>query len=105
MTTPEIPASGEQPAPEDLLSQDARPVRESLGTGGSRLAAAQGWLHERADSGLGRLVSVAAMVAGRDAGYRVGVLQSSPLGEPIYRAIGFEERARFTFATRMPATT
>jgi uncharacterized BrkB/YihY/UPF0761 family membrane protein len=58
MTTPEIPASGEQPAPEDLLSQDARPVRESLGTGGSRLAAAQGWLHERADSGLGRLVSL-----------------------------------------------
>jgi len=58
MTTPEIPASGEQPAPDDLLSQDARPVRESLGTGGSRLAAAQGWLHERADSGLGRLVSL-----------------------------------------------
>ena len=56
MTTPEIPASGEQPAPEDLLSQDARPVRESLGTGGSRLAAAQGWLHERTDSGLGRFV-------------------------------------------------
>ena len=28
---------------------------ESPGTGGSRLAAAQGWLHERADSSLGRL--------------------------------------------------
>ena len=58
MTTPEFPASGEQPAPEDLLSQDARPVTESPGTGGSRLAAAQGWLRERADSGLGRLVSL-----------------------------------------------
>src|SRR5512133_3150641 len=46
MTTPEIPASvpsDQQPAP---------------GTGGSRLAAAQGWLHERADSGLGQLVSL-----------------------------------------------
>ena len=58
MTTPEFPASGEQPAPEDLLSQDARPVTESPGTGGSRMAAAQGWLRERADSGLGRLVSL-----------------------------------------------
>jgi uncharacterized BrkB/YihY/UPF0761 family membrane protein len=44
MTTPEIPASvpsDQQPAP---------------GTGGSRLGAAQGWLHKRADSSLGRLV-------------------------------------------------
>ena len=59
MTTPESPASvasDEQPAPDGLLSEDAGPVTESPGTGGSRLAAAQGWLHERADSGLGRLV-------------------------------------------------
>jgi hypothetical protein len=59
MTTPDIPAfvaSDEQPAPEDLLSQDAGPVMESPGTGGSRLAASQGWLHERSGSGLGRLV-------------------------------------------------
>jgi uncharacterized BrkB/YihY/UPF0761 family membrane protein len=44
MTTPQIPASvpsDQQPAP---------------GTGGSRLGAAQGWLHKRADSSLGRLV-------------------------------------------------
>jgi hypothetical protein len=59
MTTPDIPAfvaSDEQPAPEDLLSQDAGPVMESPGTGGSRLAASQGWLHERSGSRLGRLV-------------------------------------------------
>jgi len=43
MTTPEIPAG---------------PVTESPGTGGSRLAAAQRSLHERADSGLGRLVAL-----------------------------------------------
>jgi hypothetical protein len=48
MTTPETPAS--------VVSQDAGPVTESPGTGGSRLEAAQGWLHERTDSGLGRLV-------------------------------------------------
>jgi uncharacterized BrkB/YihY/UPF0761 family membrane protein len=44
MTTPELSASvpsDQQPAP---------------GTGGSRLGAAQGWLHKRADSSLGRLV-------------------------------------------------
>jgi hypothetical protein len=49
MTTPKTPASvvsDGQPAP----------LTESPGTGGSRLAAAQGWLHERTDSGLGRLV-------------------------------------------------
>jgi len=43
MTTPELSASvpsDQQPAP---------------GTGGSRLGAAQGWLHKRADSSLGRL--------------------------------------------------
>ena len=46
MTTPQIPASvpsDQQPAP---------------GTGGSRLGAAQGWLHKRADSSLGRLVGI-----------------------------------------------
>jgi uncharacterized BrkB/YihY/UPF0761 family membrane protein len=59
MTTQETPASvasGEQPAPDDLPSEDAGPVTESPGTGGSRLAAAEGWLRERTDSGLGRLV-------------------------------------------------
>jgi membrane protein len=49
MTTPETPAS---------VASDGQPapVTESPGTGGSRLAAAQGWLHERTDSGHGRLV-------------------------------------------------
>jgi uncharacterized BrkB/YihY/UPF0761 family membrane protein len=39
-----------------LPSEDGGPVKESPGTGGSRLAAAEGWLHERTDSGLGQLV-------------------------------------------------
>ena len=62
MTTPETlasVASDKRLGPEDLLSQDAGPVTESPGTGGSRLAAAQAWLHERTDSGLGRLVLLA----------------------------------------------
>jgi uncharacterized BrkB/YihY/UPF0761 family membrane protein len=48
VTTPETPAS--------VVGQDSQPVTESPGTGGSRLAAGQGWLHERTDSSLGRLV-------------------------------------------------
>ena len=62
-----------------------------------------GTVPEARRTGLGRLVSIAAMAAGRESGSLVGVLQSSPLGEPIYRAIGFEQRCTFTFATRMPA--
>jgi len=62
-----------------------------------------GTLPDARRTGLGRLVSLAALAAGRDAGYRVAVLQSSPMGEPIYRAIGFEVRAMFTFAVRVPA--
>jgi GNAT superfamily N-acetyltransferase len=62
-----------------------------------------GTVPEARRGGLGRLVSIAAMAAGREAGYRTGVLQSTSLGEPVYRAIGFEQRCTFTFATRMPA--
>jgi NAD(P)-binding Rossmann-like domain len=52
--------------------------------------------------GLGRLVSLAAMHAGRAAGFRYGVLQASALGDPVYRSMGFQERGRFTFAIRGP---
>ena len=61
-----------------------------------------GTLPDARRTGLGRLVSLAAIAAGRDAGYRVAVLQSSRMGEPVYRSIGFEERATFTFAVRVP---
>lgn len=62
-----------------------------------------GTLPDARRTGLGRLISLAAIAAGRDAGYRVAALQSSPMGEPVYRSIGFETRATFTFAIRMPA--
>ncbi len=90
-----------------LAARDGAPLATSTLVSAAGVAGLYnvGTLPDARRTGLGRLVSVAAMVAGREAGYRVGVLQSSPLGEPIYRAIGFEERARFTFATRMPAAT
>lgn len=50
--------------------------------------------------GLGALVSVAALEAARSRGCRIGVLESSVEGEPLYRSLGFEEVCRITFATR-----
>jgi GNAT acetyltransferase-like protein len=47
------------------------------------LAAARG-------RGIGRAVTVAATAAGFDLGAEVASLQASPMGEPIYRAMGYE---------------
>ena len=41
--------------------------------------------------GIGRGMTVAALAAGRTAGYRIGVLQSSELGLPVYRRLGFRQ--------------
>jgi ribosomal protein S18 acetylase RimI-like enzyme len=49
--------------------------------------------------GLGALVSLAALEAGRSHGSRAGVLESSAEGESLYRSLGFEEVCRITFAT------
>jgi GNAT superfamily N-acetyltransferase len=87
-----------------LATRDGAPLASSVLVSAAGVAGLYnvGTLPDARRTGLGRLVSIAAMVAGRDAGYRVGVLQSSELGEPVYRAMGFEERAMFTFAIRVP---
>jgi GNAT superfamily N-acetyltransferase len=40
--------------------------------------------------GLGAAISTAVLAAGRDSGCSIGVLQSTPLGEPVYDRMGFE---------------
>lgn len=40
--------------------------------------------------GLGAAITAAALAAGRDAGCSSGVLQASPMGEPVYDRMGFE---------------
>lgn len=40
--------------------------------------------------GLGAAISTSVLVAGRELGCSIGVLQASPMGEPVYRRMGFE---------------
>lgn len=118
LTTNGLPASAVDPYVEALARMPDRTmlrtflaIREGKPVATSTLMAEAGvaglynvgTVPDARHTGLGRLVSLAALAAGREAGYRVGVLQSSRLGEPVYRAIGFEQRCTFTFATRVPA--
>lgn len=45
--------------------------------------------------GLGRCIATAATQAGFDRGGRVCILQASPMGEPIYLAMGYETLYRY----------
>lgn len=40
--------------------------------------------------GIATALTAAALIAGRERGLRVGTLQASRLGQPVYRAMGFE---------------
>jgi GNAT superfamily N-acetyltransferase len=46
--------------------------------------------------GIGAAITHVPLLAARARGYRVGVLEASPMGEPVYRRLGFEEYCRFT---------
>ena len=50
------------------------------------------WAHRR--QGIGTAITAAACLHARNLGYRAAVLISSPLGESVYRRVGFEEVSR-----------
>ncbi len=52
--------------------------------------------------GLGRLMTVAPLLEARRAGCRVGVLQASPMGYPVYQALGFVEVVRYRLYLQTP---
>jgi GNAT superfamily N-acetyltransferase len=97
-----------------LADVPGRPIRHFLARlGGRPVGTALGFvavgvaglywvatLPEFRGRGVGAAVSLAPLRAAREEGYRVGILHASPLGLPIYRRLGFEERCTFDFWTR-----
>ncbi|PKM48912.1 MAG: hypothetical protein CVV02_18295 [Firmicutes bacterium HGW-Firmicutes-7] len=44
--------------------------------------------------GIGKLITMAPLIFAKERGYRLAILQASPLGEIIYKKIGFKEYCR-----------
>jgi ribosomal protein S18 acetylase RimI-like enzyme len=65
-----------------------------------------GVIEEARGSGLGRALTAAAVNAGFELGAELASLQASPMGEPVYRAMGFETVLDYRlYHCPAPATT
>jgi GNAT superfamily N-acetyltransferase len=51
-------------------------------------------LREARGKGVGSYMSSAPLLEARDDGYRIGILQASDLGRPVYAKLGFQDRGR-----------
>lgn len=106
-----IPATieREQAFPGDILRFVARADSRIVGT-------AVAWLHGDVATiylvgtqpsyrklGIGTAITAAALAACRDRGLRVGSLTASPMGESVYRRMGFTTVAHFDLITFQPA--
>ncbi len=52
--------------------------------------------------GLGALLTAIPLLAARDLGYHIGVLQASKMGQPVYERIGFQRVGEIRNYFRMP---
>jgi hypothetical protein len=62
-----------------------------------------GTVPEARGRGLAELCTRAAGNAGFDLGARIAALQASPMGEPVYRRMGYYEATRYPFFVRFEA--
>lgn len=47
--------------------------------------------------GIGTAMTLAPLLEARSLGYRIGVLGATPLGEGVYRKLGFEEYCKLSY--------
>lgn len=85
-----------------LATVDGEPAAASALLVSGRVAGLYnvGTLPEFRRRGLGALVSLAAMQAGRAEGCTLGALQATAAASSVYRTLGFDECCRFAFAVR-----
>jgi GNAT superfamily N-acetyltransferase len=60
-------------------------------------------LPEHRGKGLGAFATAEPLRQARTLGYQTGILQSSAMGEPVYRRLGFEQLGVMPLYVRMPA--
>jgi GNAT superfamily N-acetyltransferase len=60
-------------------------------------------LPQERGQGLGAFVTAEPLRLARKLGYRVGVLQASEIGRPVYKRLGFEEYGAVPLFVRMPS--